>query len=550
MRVFTTSIPGLLAAQLLLAGSAFAQNWSQVPTPNPGPDLNYLRGISAVSSNEVWAVGRYQVNNFGINPSVSANLIIRWDSTGWTTYPFANLGLASTVINDIEAISSNNIWAVGTCEPGGGGKAQLLHWDGSSWTGQIVHFPLPGSPWSGSTNFEAIDAISANDIWAVGSKAEPNVRPALAYHYNGTSWDTVSVPPLGLYNDLLDVDGISANDVWAVGHYRLTHFGGQFKSMAMHWDGTAWTHVPLPARYDTIISELSQVKMVASNDVWAICGVLTGGAFMLHWDGTSWTDMPLVGGGGDLAVLAPNDIYSVGNNIAHWDGSSWTVVDSLAGFADASLIAAAVLPSGEIWAAGVSRDLGMNPDYHTLVYRRSGALPPLSVMASSPMVPAGTSVQLMAQPGGTGTYTYEWTAQAANTFSNPSIANPTVTPMVPTSYAVNVTDQNGYSVQGVVRVGIGVITSVTSAQEASQVTASPNPFREELRLTIQAGKAGQARVTLTDMLGREVYSRQAVLPAGPYQLRLDNTASSLPQGYYLLRLQTSDGLWQAKLLKE
>jgi hypothetical protein len=109
--------------------------------------------------------------------------------------------------------------------------------------------------------------------------------------------------------------------------------------------------------------------MVSANDVWAIGSFLTGGIIMLHYDGTSWTEVITPGGGGALAVVSANDIWSVGEEIVHWDGTSWTKIDSLTNHISPSLISTLVLPNGDIWAAGRDADSSLNPIFTTLVYR-------------------------------------------------------------------------------------------------------------------------------------------------------------------------------------
>ncbi|HYE79849.1 MAG TPA: T9SS type A sorting domain-containing protein, partial [bacterium] len=529
---------------LLLALSASAQSWSQVPTPNPGPDRNQVRGISALSPTEVWAVGRYMLNPWGTTPSLNHNLVMRYDGASWTLYPVTNHGLTYNCLYDVEALSSTNVWAVGDFDAGGGNaQAQLLHYDGSTWSSEVVNFPHPGSPWPGSTTFEAIDAISPTDIWAVGTRSVPNIDSAFAYHFDGSSWSTIPVPAVGnRRNNLRDVHGLAANDVWTVGSYRNGPYGGQFKPMALHWDGTDWTSFPLPAATHSMIAELECVRMVAPNDVWAAGTILTGGTLLLHFDGSSWSQVPGPVGGGDFAVLTPNDIYSVGAIITHWDGASWSVVDSLQSFPSASLTSASVLPDGEIWAGGVSRDLAPNGDDYTLVYRSHSPLPRLAVTASAPSVPAGTPVQLLAQPPTPGTYTYRWTAATPNAFSNPGIANPTVSPTAPTAYAVHVTDQAGNSLQGVVRVGIGTPTGLSATASPLQLGASPNPFSDQLAITLASARPLQAHLTLTDALGRLVARQSVALPPGQHQLPLSLPAPSIPPGTYLLTLHTPDGI--------
>jgi hypothetical protein len=155
-------------------------------------------------------------------------------------------------------------------------------------------------------------------------------------------WTTLPSPnPSPSSNQLYAVDGTGPNDVWAVGTYVDPASG--FQSLALHWDGAQWTHVPTPtpnAGY-----WLKAVAAIAPNDVWAVGG--HGLPYVFHFDGAAWSYalLPQPGQFGfgiavaDLVALAPDNIWAVGwydiTGTAHlrtavwrWNGSSWSVVPS------------------------------------------------------------------------------------------------------------------------------------------------------------------------------------------------------------------------------
>jgi hypothetical protein len=84
-------------------------DWTTVPSPNPGAYSNSLNGVAAVSSTDVWAVG-YSYDYYG---GGSDSLIEHWDGTAWTTVPSPNPGTALNYLNGVAAVSSNDVWAVG-----------------------------------------------------------------------------------------------------------------------------------------------------------------------------------------------------------------------------------------------------------------------------------------------------------------------------------------------------------------------------------------------------------------------------------------------------
>jgi hypothetical protein len=76
----------------------------------------------------------------------------------------------------------------------------------------------------------------------------------------------------------------------------------------------------------------------------------------------------------------------------------------------------------------------------------------------------------------------------------------------------------------------------------------PNPFTN--KLTLQLGQAeGPVQVTLVDGLGRTVYQKERVEPAGAVEL--DLAGQQLPAGLYFLRLSTPSGSMQVlRLMKQ
>ena len=57
-------------------------------------------------------------------------------------------------------LSPCNAWAVGDYDPA---QAQIVHWDGASWT--QVPSPEPGT----QASLFGVNALSASNVWAVAS---------------------------------------------------------------------------------------------------------------------------------------------------------------------------------------------------------------------------------------------------------------------------------------------------------------------------------------------------------------------------------------------
>src|SRR5438445_455777 len=108
-----------------------------------------------------------------------------------------------------------------------------------SWT--IVPSPDAGS--NGST-LAGVSAPSRRDVWAVGYRQDSfeTPRQTLALHWEGSAWSVVTTPNGTGDNYLWNVRARTPVDVWAVGSYSVPWF----QTLAEHWDGTSWAVVPTP----------------------------------------------------------------------------------------------------------------------------------------------------------------------------------------------------------------------------------------------------------------------------------------------------------------
>ncbi len=242
--------------------------WSIIPGPNP----RYFSGLSAVaaiSANDIWAVGATGIRS---NPYGGIEAFVEhWNGSRWSVVP-SPTNRPEINLSSITAISTNDVWAVGTYyydDHTTYSRTLVEHWDGSQWS--IVHSPSP-SPTKDLYYLNGVAAVSPNDIWAVGEYVNYSQGGrifGLVEHWNGTTWNIVSsVQTHSPYVSLLAVGVVSATNIWAVG------YSGN-KSLTEHWDGTAWSIVPSPSPFHDPGSysenEFNAVASVpGSNYVWAV----------------------------------------------------------------------------------------------------------------------------------------------------------------------------------------------------------------------------------------------------------------------------------------
>jgi hypothetical protein len=319
-------------------------DWTITPTPNPSqPNTDQLKKVAAVSSNDVWAIG-----------GAVSSIILRWDGVQWTQVPrppvvfqppFNNVAHA---LDDIAAVASNDIWAVGWLDSQNGGSITLtMHWDGAQWT----QIPSPNAltP-SGSTysqRLEAVAAIASNDVWAVGFYRVGNLEHPLTMHWDGSKWSLVPAPNGPPWAQAPNGDGwlhgIAAagpNDVWAVGEYEKRDFTVDAKPLAMHWDGSNWTVMNPPNPAANGIAPIYSVTARDADDFIAVGWYQKENQglapFAVRWNGTDWLQMPAEdpapSGTGwnqlrDIATDATGSPWTVGVLQATFSSGNFTLVE-------------------------------------------------------------------------------------------------------------------------------------------------------------------------------------------------------------------------------
>ncbi|HYP19625.1 MAG TPA: S-layer homology domain-containing protein, partial [Chloroflexia bacterium] len=235
--------------------------WSPVTSPNVGPNDNNLLGVAAASANDVWAVGSYD------DGTAKRTLVLRWNGTTWNTVTSPNPA-GSSVDNILESVAvvpgtmGTRAWAVGHTDGFGvTPEAILLGWNGSAW--EAVTLSLP----AGSTELVDVSARAHNDVWAVGSTDPGSGRRTLVLHYDGTTWSQWTSPNQGAGdNELESVVAIAPNDVWAAGKYQPGP--DSEKSLLMHYDGSAWSIVPSPSPGSR--DRVLDLAAVSSYNVWGV----------------------------------------------------------------------------------------------------------------------------------------------------------------------------------------------------------------------------------------------------------------------------------------
>lgn len=314
--------------------------WTIVPSPNESGNANYLTGVEAISSNNVWAVG-YSCTTPACNGGQAPSLIQHWDGTQWSIVPSPNPDTNNYLIA-VSAVSANDIWAVGYHNSCYGciALSMMFHYNGSSWS--VVSSPNAGT----STNYiQKVAAVSSNDAWAVGSYYVPG--PArwrtLTLHWDGTQWTIVTSPNTNTGDNFLHgITAASSNDAWAVGVAYNTSQGSPSQSEILHWDGAQWSLVA-NANPGSVHNHLWGVAEAASQSVWAVGQYDNGGqsqTLVELYDGScapptptatnTYTPTPTITPGGPTLTPVPQwncpaPVVTPTSIQVPWYGGSYTI---------------------------------------------------------------------------------------------------------------------------------------------------------------------------------------------------------------------------------
>ena len=186
-------------------------NWSEMchlePTVSHLPRL--LHDIWGSSSTDIFVAGPYTITHY--------------DGTTWSEIWRGNDNYfdISTTCYGIWGSSSSDVFALINRYAEWDRYAEVLHWDGASWS-EVWHHYVANPSLPGPENVHSVWGSSGSDVFVVREAGK-------IVHYDGADWSDMTS---GTTRSLLDVWGSGPNDVFAVGR----------NGTILHYDGAA----PLP----------------------------------------------------------------------------------------------------------------------------------------------------------------------------------------------------------------------------------------------------------------------------------------------------------------
>jgi hypothetical protein len=205
--------------------------WKVQTTPKPAGSIEpELEGVSCTSATACTAVGGDE-NGSGTYQTFAE----QWNGTTWTIHATTNPGPEANYLYGVSCTSASACSAVGYQQLSSGAKVSLAErWNGTSWATQIT--PNPPGP---TDIFSGVSCTSASACTAVGSYAESNAEPTgpFAEGWNGTTWTVQTTPsPAGAdESPLTGVSCTAASTCTAVGQYQGT--SGTYLTLAERESG-------------------------------------------------------------------------------------------------------------------------------------------------------------------------------------------------------------------------------------------------------------------------------------------------------------------------
>jgi len=391
-------IIGLLAVAALSIGfiavadraSAYVETAAVVPSPNIA-STSLLFSVSCTSTTSCVAVG------FSADSSDVDALTMAWDGTAWTVLTNPTLESSEDVLTSVSCSSATSCVAVGKQANAGTDQSLAMSWNGSAWTTSVVPSVGPDD------NFlETVSCVSATFCVAVGASFDGTKYSTLIATWDGSAWAIAVSPNAGSESNLLgSVSCTSAASCIAVGDY---FFDGSTPSqtLALAWDGAAWTVVPTPNNNPgTDSNRLKSVSCVSPTSCFAIGSTESDGiqTLAMTWDGTAWTILLSPNPGAEnyfesvsctsstecVAVGVSYDTTNVGSPLVlAWNGTIWTrITVPDVGAEDDVLSSVSCATDYSCMAVGTFATNGLD---QTLAVSLTGPVPP----SPNPVAPAFT----------------------------------------------------------------------------------------------------------------------------------------------------------------
>jgi hypothetical protein len=242
----------------------FAAHWNGrrwKPSSIPHPRGFNPQFISAPSDSDVWV--------FGVLPSGHTSAV-QWDGSSWHTVRLPAIASDLGVVfnpSDIWLLSDQHVCSLSGC------VITVLHWNGSVWTQSSVR--------TGSV--AAIGGTPDGDLWLIGMDnihrvGDQTHAEMVGFRWNGHSWRAVAHLPRIEVADTPSLTVASARNVWVSALRAKRRRNGEQPDLGVHWNGQRWTVLTVPDN----LADLGPIATDGGQGLWF--------GPDLHWTGRKWIE--------------------------------------------------------------------------------------------------------------------------------------------------------------------------------------------------------------------------------------------------------------------
>jgi len=279
------------------------------------PSGVHVSSVVATSPTNAWALGccSNRIAKDGI-------LVWHWNGARWLPVSVPAGPPRQADLATLAASPDGSAWVLGMTGGPESSQTFSLHWTGHGWAA-IIDATWQADPTS------AVVAPDAHDVWAFGWA---DASPPITAHFNGRTWSSVQLP---VY--VAQASALSASDIWAVGSD-----GSPENGTVVRWNGASWTAVKLPVLHlpaGDVLGQLGQVSAVTADNVWIAAELQSGnieslesGILLLHWNGRGWQQLTpprgLITGQFDGVNMSVDSSGGLWLTTAPWIGSKVVVL--------------------------------------------------------------------------------------------------------------------------------------------------------------------------------------------------------------------------------
>jgi hypothetical protein len=258
----TLGVPPALALTPAVSGTQ--AHWSVVATPRvPHSPYPGLSALTCLTATDCWAVGA--------DPSSTATgsgLIEHRDGAHWVLGRPAPVAARTLVsLKGVACVDGHDCWAVGGWSRSGRDGNLVEHYTGgTSWR----RVPVAGS----FAELDAVTCLRAGECWAVGSSqgtARSVVTHATVFALLAGKWRPAT--PARQSGRDVELDGVAcagAGDCLAAGY--ATPASGAGHALAEHWNGASWSSVSVPGQRSgfSLLAGVTCVRGASHPSCWAV----------------------------------------------------------------------------------------------------------------------------------------------------------------------------------------------------------------------------------------------------------------------------------------